>query len=281
MRRQLGRMFLVLVATQVACAQAATVTFPVWQDVSIGTNHSTEGGDVSNYSVRDELLAGDINPGNVVPPPGARNGSRFNLFRFDVNSLPAGATITAAKLTLHLREARLPAFPAINQEWDLFRVREGHGDWQEMAGANGENAAASFTNRRNAVVDPFQAPRPWTGLGASDTTEDIYPGSIGYAATTAGQTGFVDFVFDVNAPDFQGMFEEWRNSLVPNAGVLLKHRVDTGNQMMFDSKEGAALRPNTEFAAVLTVEYIPEPSSTVLAAIALTAGLCLRRRTCR
>src|SRR5512138_812365 len=86
-------------------------------------------------------------------------GVRRSLVKFDLSSIPAGATITSAVVKLTL--VKVPSFGPVDSTFDLRRVNAGWGEGTNVgnAGAPAAPGEATWNERQNGTA-------AWTAPGA-------------------------------------------------------------------------------------------------------------------
>ena len=198
---------------------------------------------------------------------------RRAVLRFDLGAIPAGSTITAATVTLHLNRVASGAAPD-----DRFGLRRLIADWGEGTsdGGSAEGGGGPATANDATWCERFYQVSEWASLGG----DFVSPASATIAVGTAAPASFVwgstaDMVADV---------QSWVDAPATNFGWILiqdllpppldepEGAVATARR--FDSREGvAAVQPRLE------VTYLP-PSVVEIPALSfwglvLLAGLLL------
>ena len=272
---------LLAIAPRARADLTATLT-PSNDAMIFGTSAGADTGNASGMG--PALVAGADGSGNI----------KRSMVEFDVSSIPSGATITGATLTLYLGM---------------------------IAGSSGNTGTVSNTlDRKFGLYDLLQ---PWTeGTSGSPTTSNIGGSGQGYAHVN-GDVTWTDATYNSNSalaipwgtaanPILGGNFSSTESALldVPigfslvngggyswssagmvsdiqgwidgtqNDGWMLKSDNLEGTHQSFLgfwTKDGAVADGNTALTPTLTVTYtVPEPASiALLAAIPL---LLLRRR---
>jgi hypothetical protein len=195
--------------------------------------------------------------GNDFLSAGNGGGSpRRALIQFDLASLPAGAIVNAATLTL-----TVPSGNTGNpSSFDLFRVL---GSWGEgtntgSSGTAAEPGDATWNSR-------FQGSLLWNTPG-------------GDYATTTSATTFVSGlgVYTWSSTRLAADVQLWAGNSSTNFGWILISQAEdvSSSARRFGSREDP---PN---APVLAIDYttIPEPSTALLTAIALLSAASVRVR---
>ena len=197
------------------------------------------------------LFAGATNTGEL----------RRAVLAFDVaGSIPAGATITAAALTLNISKAQVAGTPMT-----LHRLSA---DWGEgastAAGQEGTGAPSALGDA--TWIHKFYNTSPWT-----------VPGGDFLAAVSATQTTGVSgpFTWGSTAP-MVGDVQGWLDNPANNFGwILLGDEVNTATAKRFDAGESAT----PSHRPILSIQYttVAEPTSAALAiGIALVFGFARR-----
>lgn len=128
------------------------------------------------------------------------------LLRWDISSLPAGSTISAAEVTLRITSATddPPGYHAyaLNQNWI-----ENQADWEEYSNGN-----------------------EWELEGAQDVPADHAADSIGYAAPES--TGFYTFNLDADA------VQDWFDNPSANNGFILVNLSNSDGMDFYCSETG-------------------------------------------
>lgn len=173
------------------------------------------------------------------------SGVRRALLKFDLSSLPAGATITEATLTLHLTRGNTEANPQF-----LHRVLAPWGEGTSSTGPdvfNNPGGSGDFSTAGDATwIHSFFPGTNWTNAGG-DFDPTVSAGTI--AGDVAGP---VVFAGSGIVSDLQG----WQANPSTNHGWLIKGlEGGAGNAKRFGSRENEFpnLRPS------LTITFTPPP----------------------
>src|SRR5215212_4775564 len=135
----------------------------------------------------------------VDPEPGG--GDLYAALRWDLSQLPAGATVSSAKVTLNISNPSLQTFGV----YDLKKAwNEGQINW---------NQAATGT--------------PWATAGAKGTTDR------GAQVGSVTPTTIAPYTFTIPASVVQG----WLDTPSSNNGILFAHTTNDDG-FIFDTKEG-------------------------------------------
>jgi hypothetical protein len=194
---------------------------------------------------------------------------RRGLLSFDIaGSIPAGSTITAARLTLHLSPSN-----TANQTVQLRRVLATWGEGTSNANSQGGSGAAATANDATWLHRFFNRTPPsmWNTPGGDFATTPS-------ASLTVGDTGFYTWNSTAElVADVQG----WLNAPATNFGwILLGNEAAAQTAKRFDTREHAtaANRPMLQ----ITYTPVPEPGSIALALLSLSgiglAASCTRKR---
>lgn len=189
----------------------------------------------SNYGTNSSVVSGKLNNGET----------RRALFRFDVSSIPAQATVTS--VTLRLQVVKVPSGGGANSTFDLRRILK---EWSETG--------VSWNNR----VSPAS---PWEGGGVSGSSDVSAEASSSSLVSGNGPYTFVStskLVADV---------QSWVANSATNFGWLLisQDEVTAQTARHFASREDAGNAP------VLTINYTPPPppaSTNIVLTGAILAG---------
>jgi hypothetical protein len=234
----LGSAAILLVATH---SRANLITLTADRD---NTLYEDPAGALSNGS-GPNLFAGETD--NAT----ARRG----LIHFNIAAIPAGSTITAATLTLHV--SRTASGP---ESFSLHRVQRDWGEGASIAPSPGGFGAAAQPNDAT-WLHTFYPSRFWTNPGGDFD-------SAASASTVVTTLGFVSWSA---APGLAADVQAWLAAPTANFGWLLQGDESMpGGAKRFDSRENsvASFRPS------LAITFTPAPAST----IALLPLLLLRRR---
>lgn len=201
-------------------AWAQTVVLNPVQD---NTLYEQPNGSLSNGS-GTAIFAGNTNNGDI----------RRALLQFDLSSIPANATITAATLTLSMNQTIAGA-----TTMNLHKVNASWGEGSSIASGQQGSGGTSQPNDATWLHRFFQSTL-WTTPGG-----DFSPTSS--ASTSVGGNGNYNWTSAQLAADVQG----WLNAPATNFGwILLGNEGVTPSAKRFVSREGsAASRPK------LTISY--------------------------
>jgi hypothetical protein len=208
------------------------------------------------------------------------NGASFprrGLLAFDVaGNLPLGASITDATLTLTLGNA--PNNNAQSVELHRLLVNWGEGtagnSSPNIGGAGNGFAAGTGDATWNT---PTFGSGAWTNSGA---TGDF----VGTASASTPVTGPVETSFSWNSPGLLSDVQGWFANPASNFGWLLLNAAESTAQSVkaFYSRSatqnasGGQLNP--ALRPMLTINYVPEPSTTLLLLWAVLLAVARRRR---
>jgi glucose/arabinose dehydrogenase len=171
-------------------------------------------------------------------------GIRRGLFRFDLSSIPAGATITSAMVQLTV--VKVPSSGPVNSTFDLFRLLE---SWNE--GTKGGNSGA----------DASTGEATWNAriLGTADWT---VPGAKSDAFATASASTAVSSAFNEkyswSGPGVVEDVQFWLDNPSQNFGWLLTSQAESSNR----SVRGFASRESGANAGMLVVNYTTPPPNS-------------------
>jgi hypothetical protein len=193
----------------------------------------------------------------------ANNQARRGLLHFNIAALPAGSTITAATLTLHVSRTSTGT-----EAVGLHRLQS---DWGEgasvAAGAGGDGAPAEPSDA--TWLHTFYPDRFWTNPGGDFDPADS-------ATSLVGGIGFFTWSTSPGAGGLAADIQAWLAAPTTNFGWLVQGDESFPQAAKrFDSRENsvAAFRP------ALSISFTPAP--TPPAAIALLPLLMRRRRAGR
>ena len=164
----------------------------------------------------------------------AENSLRRGLLAFDFSSIPAGATITSATLTLNMSRTIVGPFDVT-----LHRVLQNWGEGSSDAAAE-EGTGITATPDDATWIHSFFDSQSWTTPGG-----DFETGSS--ATTTVDQSG----AYTWNSPQMITDVQGWLDAPSTNAGWMLLTDENDVSAKRFDSRENSteANRPR------LVVEY--------------------------
>jgi hypothetical protein len=134
------------------------------------------------------------------PDPGG--GDLYAALRWDLSSIPAGATVTSASVTLNVTNPSPQTYGAyeLKKSWN-----EGQLSWNQAATGS-----------------------PWATPGAKGTTDR------GAQIASVTPTNIAPYTFTIPASVVQG----WLNTPSSNNGIVLGHTTNFDG-FVFDTKEGA------------------------------------------
>lgn len=249
-RRACGAM-LVLCVVGTAGAAAESVTLDPIKDATL-------------YSNADGFLANGAGEFNFIGRTGSRGGGspRRGLMEFDLSSIPAGATITSATLTMHVNWFRggalnISLYPML-ASWMEGTANAGGG---ESGGGGGGSASSDgdVTWIHRWVGGPL-----WNSPGGD------------FAATAAATTAVSGVGFyNWSSPGMVANLQSWIDNPSGNFGWMMKApETAIGNTKRFDARESN----NVEFRPRMEVTYtIPAPGAAALV-MGLGAVASRRRR---
>lgn len=222
--------FAAALAVVAGSASAATVTLTATLD---NTLYEDAGGGLSN-AIGPNLFAGQTR----------FNGVRRALVRFDISSIPSGATVTGATLTLTLTNS-------INTG-DTQTVHRVLATWGEGTSDTGPDnldpgGSGTFSTPGDATwAHRFFSATPWATLGGD------FAATPSASATINGPLIPVSWSSATLASDVQG----WVNTPSSNAGWLIKGVEGAGgNAKRYASREN----PDSNLRPKLVVTFTPPP----------------------
>ncbi len=228
---------------------AQVVLTPAKDNTIFQDNSSNSGGGEIGIFVGANNAAG--------PPP------RRGLIQFDVaGGVPAGVTITDATLTLYLEMAN----NATGRTVSLQRLNV---DWGEGTAGAGQLSGAGFAAGTGDATwtESKHSQSTWTAGGDFVATASA-------SQTISGTT--VGAPFTWNSAGLTSDVADWYANNSNNHGWDLVNGAEGTTQSVktFYSKEFS----NSAVWPTLTITYVPEPTTAVLAILASTIGLFYRRR---
>lgn len=266
-----------------------TVSFTPSSDAMIfGTS---TGGDTGNASgMGPALFAGADGQGNI----------KRSMLEFNVSSIPAGATITSATLTLYLGQvagssgSNGTVSNTMDRQFGLYDLLQSWtegtsgsptssnigGSGQGYAHVNGDVTWTDASYNSNASLAIA-----WGATAAGSTTTPLLGGNFSTTESAlldvpVGYSLVNDAAFSWSSAGMAADVQGWLDGTLQNDGWLL--RSDNLEAMHtsflgFWSKDGAAAVGNSALTPTLTVTYtVPEPASLLL--LAAAPLLLVRRR---
>ncbi len=239
-------------SAMVSAASAATITFSAVADTSL-------------FESNPDF---DLGGTTLVSGTNQMYSRTRALFRFDLSTMPAGAVVTAAQVSLVVTRKPDPDqhLGPVNTDFSIYRLLVSWGEGTGINATGSVAAAGSATwNQRHAGAISWGNPGGQRGLDyAGSPSATSFVGGVGNYAWGSNPS----LVEDVQA---------WQADPSQNFGYILvsEDEVAPGTGRRFASKEqpgGSAL------PAQLTVTYslVPEPSVAGLCVLTV-AGLALRR----
>ena len=206
-------------------------------------------GAVANLTVIEDTFINSGSPGNNAGATGwfdagrdGVGGVRRGLLRFDLSSIPAGATVTSA--TLQLTVVKVPANGPVNSTFDLFRLLA---SWNEgtKAGSGGAPATAGETTWNARILGTAN----WTAPGAESNAV-----TTASASTAVGSTDNAKYSW--TGSGLVADVQLYVNDPTQNFGWLLTSRAEGSARSVrgFASREGGAN------VGTLAVVYTPAPN---------------------
>lgn len=193
--------------------------------------------DTSMYS-EDGSLSNGI--GEYLFTGYTRTGDeRRALISFDVSTIPAGSTITAVDLTLHISQSAPATAPAT-----VFAHR--------VLGVWGEGASDAGTPGGGGVLAAI-GDATWTMRAVPGTAWTTAGGDFDPTSSASGTAGDPGFFTIATTPGLVSDVQGWLDGTMTNAGWILVAPSIGANARRFDSRENltAANRP------ALTVTFTP------------------------
>lgn len=263
----ISRLALILIALLLvpANAWAATVTLSPSKDNTIFESPSSNsGGGAAGIFV------------------GTNNGpsKRRGLIAFDVaSSVPAGSTITGVELSMYL--ANSPN--TNNQTIGLHRLNLDWGENQNdttSAAVNGAGNGVAAVAPDATWIDNFFGTSSWPTPGATGSFNAVASGTAVIGGAIDNQHKWLSTLGLV------GDVQSWLNNPATNFGWALVNANESSTQTFkaFYSQQaklnagGTGSTINPAWKPLLTITFIPEPSTTLLSLVALTLAACIRRQ---
>lgn len=179
-------------------------------------------------------------------------GVRRGLLRFDVAAIPAGSTVTAVEL--RLRVSDVPAFGAVNSNFDLFRLEAAWGEGAKV-GNNGSAATAGEATWSARLAGSAN----WTAPGGKSD-------AAGSASASAAVGSTDGQVVSWTGPGLVSDAQSWVDHPEGNFGWLLASQAEASAR----SARGFDARENGAGAGVLIVTYTPEVVANVPPSVSIT-----------
>ncbi len=218
--------------------------------------------DATLYSNAEGFLANGSGEFNFIGRTGSRGGGspRRGLMEFDLSSIPAGATVTGATLTMHVNWFRggalnISLYPML-ASWMEGTANAGGG---EFGGGGGGSAS---TEGDVTWIHRWLGGPMWTTPGGDFAASA--------AATTAvSGAGFYNWSGDGMVANIQA----WLDAPSGNFGWMMKApETAVGNTKRFDARESA----NAAFRPRMEITYtIPTPGA---AGVLMGLGMMASRR---
>ena len=207
---------------------------------------------------------------------------RRGLIAFDVaGSVPAGATITSAQLTLNLALSR----GASKQTVGLHRLLA---DWGEGTAGNSnltvQNSGGGFAAGAGDATwnQRYFGSTAWSNPGAIG---DFDPSASSSAAIESAGVNPTPYDW-LSTPELVGDVQSWLDNPVASFGWILINANETpsGSARAFFSRSatvnagGDPLDPSARPALTITYSIVPEPSTVVLSLLSGAVVFVVRRR---
>ncbi len=228
------------------------------RDTSIFSENvdNSEGGNASLFVGR----ISDVFGGNVVT-------TRRGLIGFDISAIPAGATIQSVELQFTITRNSVRDA----QTTDIFNMHQIQADWGEGTVDGGDlNGVGSAADPGDATwASNFSGSSSWATAGG-DFDPTVSASITNLTIVTPGVTT-ADVTF--SGPGLVADVQDWVDNPGSNYGWLLMADPSNGEKSarIFASRES-----NTP--PVLTINYVPEPTSLVLLSFGGIALAARRRR---
>lgn len=227
-------------------AAAATLSLPPAADATLYEESAT----VTANGAGEFLLAGRTNQ--------AAHSRRRSLLRFDLSSLPAGATITAVSLRLNLS--------AVTTAPTLLGLHRATQSWTEGPADPAGNESAGSAAIAGDVTWQFasQPTAAWTTPGG-----DSLPSPS--ATLTVGSTaGFYTW----SDPGLATDVLDWIADPGANFGWILR---DPESNPQTAKRFASSEHANPDWRPLLTIEFIPIPEPSAASLLLAVSGLVWRR----
>lgn len=192
------------------------------EDTVVSSTNSTY-----NYGIADEFFV---------------NANAKGLIKFDLSTIPAGTTITSAKISLYAT-----ANQASSATYSVHEILSANGDWQE-GNENDEEAEVlypswDYKDTGNSIAWAGSAGLSTAGVDYRATAEDTYTGTI---------SNNTRYEFDLTTATVQS----WIDTPSSNYGLLL--RTASANTVNFATKEVT----NPRRAPQLIIQYSGDSNSS-------------------
>lgn len=179
-------------------------------------------------------------------------GVRRGLLRFDLGSIPAGSTVTAA--TLRQTVTRVPGAGPTNSTFDLFRLLA---SWNE--GTKGGNNGSFASTGEATWNDRMRGTASWSSPGARSD-------AAGSASASTAVTAARNASYTWSGSGLTADVQFWVDNPSQNFGWLMTSRAESSSR----SVRGFASREGGSNAATLTVTYTPPPPPNVAPSASIT-----------
>lgn len=190
----------------------------------------------------------------------ATGSIRRGLIRFDVSSIPAGATITSVSMALSMDRSRGSTSYGIT----MHRVIQAWGEGTSNAGTASDGGGSGATPGDATWIHTFYDTARWTTPGGD------------FASTISARTFVAGPNFYTwNGPGLISDVQAWVDGSLPNFGWLMKTDETTnGTAKRFVSGDST----NTFQVPVLTVDFtVPAPGAMGLVGATMLLGSRRRR----
>ncbi len=243
-------MLILVIAPTVGWADQVVNLAPAQDNTIFSESYNSAGGEIGVF----------VGSNNAAGPPSRRGLIQFNV----AAGIPAGVTITGATLTMYLETANNATARTI----DLHTINVA---WGEGTAGNGQLNGAGFTaGTGDATWDESMHNVPLSIWPLGGDFAATFSASASVSGTTVGSP------FAWSSPTLLNDVKTWYANASTNHGweMISNGEGAGGSVKTFYSKEYA----DSSVHPVLTVTFVPEPTTICLVALAAPFGAARRRR---
>lgn len=195
------------------------------------TLHNLSGETGYNFGAYAYIFAGQYTPNGEV---------NRAIVAFDLSSIPAGATINSASISLYLEQN----YAGVTRDMRAYRILRDAGEGTQ-SGSGCTGTGATWVAAKCGTVN-------WGTAGAANTSTDREATDVGSMSVTSAQTTGQYYTLTLSTSAVAGMIS---GGGFTNRGFLLQMDTESNDLHYWSSREGS-------HAPYMTVDYTVPPTAT-------------------